>query len=223
MNYLQAGPLALCLVASLLSACGGGNGKSTQQEFEEAALVGSYTQAYVDNLGQPHLLKAVLLDAHNLTLVDFDAEDNAHIYAGTYSASKGTATIAFGDLAQCQKAAQSLSCVIQGQTLKLAAESGASLPALSSLSGSYAVMFNGVRTPIEVDSAGKFSLSYNNCPFKGELSLGANNTQVGLQITSASCGNSLANGFIELESLYSSNDSLAVYLPGSPLSGHWLR
>jgi hypothetical protein len=226
MNYSTSGPLALCLftlTAGLLSACGGGNGKSTQQQFEEDALVGSYSQAYVDNLGQPHLLKAVLLDAQNLTLVDFDAEDNTRVYAGNYSANNGAAKVAFGDMAQCQKEGQLLSCVVQGQTLMLTADTAETLPTLSSLSGGYAVMFNGAHTPIAVDAAGKFSLSYNNCPLKGEISLGANNTQLGLRITSASCGYSLAKGFVEFNSLYSSNDSLAVYLPSSPLSGYWLH
>jgi hypothetical protein len=223
MNYSTSGALALCLLGSLLSACGGGNGTSTQQHFAEEGLAGSYSQAYLDRQGQPHLLKAVLLDSQNLTLVEFDAEDNSHAYAGRYLPEKTSSNIVFGDLAQCQKEGQMLSCVVQGQALTLAIEAPASAPDVSTLSGNYSVMLNGVRTAIELNAQGQFSLSYNNCPFKGELSVEVSHTQIGVRISSVACGYSLARGFIELESLYSNNDSLAIYLPESPISGHWLR
>ena len=206
----------------LLAACGG----SDSDDGDDAAvavdkLAGQYAGVYQDD-GAPRLATVTVIDSDDLTLVVLDEQDRRSEYSGRYAAKTGTFEFAGGG--SCQAADEALQCTLDGQSVTLAASTAESLDySVADLAGRYQVRLDGELYTLTAVSDGDFTVSVNGCDTAGNLSLALDGTLVAVRLTSAECGGTLVNGYLSTDSLYASHDVLVTYLPGSELSGYWIR
>ncbi|WP_148864507.1 hypothetical protein [Marinobacter fonticola] len=207
----------------VLSACGGSDSDDDgDQAITLGELKGRYSGAYLDSDGQPNLTMATLVDTSNLTLVILDEQDRRTEYTGRYDAtSKG---VSFGGATSCQAVSAGLSCSLDGKTVALASAEVDSLAYdVADMAGTYRIRIDGELQSLVLESDGQFSVNNKRCETTGLLASALEGKVIIARLTGSDCGSALTNGFIETDSLYSDHDVVVAYLPGSELSGHWIR
>lgn len=206
-----------------LGACGGsGSDNDSDQAAGLDELKGQYSGAYLDSDGQPNLAIATLVDTGNLTLVILDEQDRRTEYSGRYDAA--SKSVSFDGAASCQVATAGLSCSLDGESIALTEVAPEDLGYnVADLAGTYQVRIDGELQSLVLNNDGQFAIDINRCETTGQLASALEGKVVVVKLTGSDCGSTLVNGFIETDSLYDDQDVLVTYLPGSELSGFWLR
>lgn len=216
----QARAALVCLIVLMLAACNGSSRDSGETSI--GAMAGSYQGVFLDDNGDPQYAMAVLVDPKRLTLAILDEEDHPQTVQGTYEAK--TEKVSFSDVANCQLQDSSLACDMDGQSVLLRGLDPEPLGyPVADLAGRYNLLLDEQVVPLTVEAKGRFSVKSDRCGLAGQLEPVLGGSMLSVRVTETSCGDALAFGFVETETLYGQRDALVAYLPDSSLAGHWIR
>lgn len=200
----------------VLAACG-------DDDNNAATQAGQYQGVYLAADGNPRLATVAINESGQSTLAVLDEEDNSSVSRGTTDGGK----ISFGSAGDCEINASSLACsldTLDGSDVPLLSQEPSSAPTVSALAGQYTLLTDGNdEVTIAVAEDGSFTGTLMGCEASGQIEPMDEGGLLTIAVQSGLCDDGGQFGFIESNQLYEASDSLAVYLPGSELSGYWIR
>ncbi|MDQ9092095.1 hypothetical protein RC083_10900 [Pseudoalteromonas haloplanktis] len=209
--------LFLSAIALSLSGCNLDN-DPTEEELTHEYLsdhVGLYETAY-ELEGHAMLARLAVSDLGATLVLTNDMEVSISL-----SAEVVDQNLEFASQQSCTDVGSGFSCTLTSQTINLARIDTRHYTAVNQLAGDYRVIAEEQVVDINLDSQGTFVAQFQGCNITGTIS--TENTFFSVTPAANSCGSEHAVGVAFSNNYEFDPTSLEVYLPGSVLSGEWVK
>lgn len=215
---------ALPILICALSACSieiNTDDEDTKQPQEDnyqvADIAGVYQAVITNQANNPNLVTVSLIDEDNLTLLIEDELDQASVYAGQFDGQDGSVT--FNNDWHCAKQVE-LICTADAQSIELSQVSKPLDITLADLSSDYQMMHQQQLVDITITQDGHFTAMQGDCLIDGQIHEQFMQTWLEISVNQSDCS-PMSSGFIRVDPIANSANSLAVFMPNSPLAGYW--